>query len=127
MIFRRRERGKEKKSSDREISSATARGQLKNWPKRIIVETNKEYFNEIINVPKVLIETMTPSKEDIIYYNGNPPEYILTMESLWELPRKYLTLGVTLGEGAFGKVVRAECDSPDPDIPRVVAVKMLKG
>lgn len=54
-------------------------------------------------------------------------EYEIPFDNGWEVPREYLTLGNTLGEGAFGKVVRAETNIGKPGIPSVVAVKMLKG
>jgi len=54
-------------------------------------------------------------------------EYEIPLDNGWEVPREYLTLGDTLGEGAFGKVVRAEINIGKPGIPNVVAVKMLKG
>ncbi|KAL1461807.1 hypothetical protein WDU94_013678 [Cyamophila willieti] len=54
-------------------------------------------------------------------------EYELPLDDRWEFPRPYLTLGDTLGEGAFGKVVRAEAKYiTQPDTITTVAVKMLK-
>lgn len=55
-------------------------------------------------------------------------EYELPMDSDWEIPRELLTLGKSLGEGAFGKVVKAEgLGILRPGVNSVVAVKMLKG
>lgn len=55
-------------------------------------------------------------------------EYELPMDSDWEIPRELLCLGKSLGEGAFGKVVKAEgIGLIKPGINTVVAVKMLKG
>lgn len=50
------------------------------------------------------------------------------MDSDWEIPRELLILGKSLGEGAFGKVVRAEgMGLIKAGVNTVVAVKMLKG
>lgn len=55
-------------------------------------------------------------------------EYELPMDSDWEIPRELLDLGKSLGEGAFGKVVKAESHGLlKPGMDCVVAVKMLKG
>lgn len=55
-------------------------------------------------------------------------EYELPMDSDWEIHRELLTLGKSLGEGAFGKVVKAEgIGILRPGVNSVVAVKMLKG
>lgn len=55
-------------------------------------------------------------------------EYELPMDSDWEFPRGNLVLSEILGEGAFGKVVKAEAMGViQQGISTVVAVKMLKG
>lgn len=55
-------------------------------------------------------------------------EYELPMDSDWEIPRDMLCLGKNLGEGAFGKVIKAEAmNLLKPGNTSVVAVKMLKG
>lgn len=55
-------------------------------------------------------------------------EYELPMDSDWEIPRDMLCLGKNLGEGAFGKVVKAEAmNLLKAGSTSVVAVKMLKG
>lgn len=55
-------------------------------------------------------------------------EYELPMDSEWEIPRDSLFLGKSLGEGAFGKVVKGEGHSLlKQGVTSVVAVKMLKG
>lgn len=60
--------------------------------------------------------------------DGMISEYELPMDSDWEIPRELLLLGKSLGEGAFGKVVRAEgMGLIKPGLNTVVAVKMLKG
>lgn len=55
-------------------------------------------------------------------------EYELPLDADWEFPRSLLVLGKSLGEGAFGKVVRAEAQGIlSHGEMSVVAVKMLKG
>lgn len=54
-------------------------------------------------------------------------EYELPMDSDWEIKRQLLTLGKSLGEGAFGKVVKAEfMGLLKVGVNAIVAVKMLK-
>lgn len=54
-------------------------------------------------------------------------EYELPMDSEWEIRRELLTLGKSLGEGAFGKVVKAEfLGLVKSGVTAIVAVKMLK-
>lgn len=55
-------------------------------------------------------------------------EYELPLDPCWEFPRSNLSLSKTLGEGAFGKVLRGEADGILCDnVVTTVAVKMLKG
>jgi hypothetical protein len=55
-------------------------------------------------------------------------EYELPLDTEWEIRRDMLTLGKSLGEGAFGKVVKAEGQSiVKQGVNTIVAVKMLKG
>lgn len=54
-------------------------------------------------------------------------EYELPLDEDWELPRNMLTLKESLGEGAFGKVVKAEAKGiTEGEVSTTVAVKMLK-
>lgn len=102
------------------------------WTKKVIVEkqslVNAQNVQEPLLMPVVKIEKQksTITAEDS---NGGSSisEYELPLDSAWELSREYLALGNTLGEGAFGKVVRAQTNTGKPGIPCVVAVKMLKG
>lgn len=55
-------------------------------------------------------------------------EYELPLDSKWEFPRQQLSLGKSLGEGAFGHVVQAQADGiVKSGVSTTVAVKMLKG
>ena len=55
-------------------------------------------------------------------------EYELPLDSAWELPTDRLILSDTLGEGAFGRVLKADLCAADNKGPSItVAVKMLKG
>ena len=53
----------------------------------------------------------------------------IPLDREWEIDRESLILGETLGEGAFGVVVKAEalCLIPKSGSVSTVAVKMLKG
>ncbi|XP_043269981.1 fibroblast growth factor receptor homolog 1-like isoform X2 [Venturia canescens] len=101
------------------------------WTKKVIVEkqslVNAQNVQEPLLMPVVKIEKQksTVTAEDS---NGGSSisEYELPLDSAWELSREHLALGNTLGEGAFGKVVRAQTNTGKPGIPCVVAVKMLK-
>lgn len=54
-------------------------------------------------------------------------EYEFPLDSNWEWSRNQLTLGQTLGEGAFGRVVMAEAHGMEKGAGSVVvAVKMVK-
>lgn len=63
------------------------------------------------------------------YCSFDSPWYEFPLDSKWEIDRKNLTLGALLGEGAFGKVVKAEAFNipPHGGVTMTVAVKMLKG
>ncbi|XP_076362758.1 vascular endothelial growth factor receptor 1-like isoform X2 [Tachypleus tridentatus] len=52
---------------------------------------------------------------------------LLPYDNRWEFPKENLKLGKTLGQGAFGRVVKAEAVGlGDAETTTVVAVKMLK-
>ncbi|XP_046625083.1 fibroblast growth factor receptor homolog 1-like isoform X1 [Neodiprion virginianus] len=126
-IFRRLKREKMKKILAIETARAAV---VTQWTKKVIVEkqhlANAQNVQEPLLMPVVKIEKQksTATAED--NSGGSISEYELPMDSAWELSRDHLALGNTLGEGAFGKVVRAQSNSLKPGIPSVVAVKMLK-
>lgn len=101
------------------------------WTKKVIVEKqnlmNAQNIDDSLLMPVVKIEKQksTVAAEDSS--GDNVSEYELPLDSAWELSRENFVLGETLGEGAFGKVVRAETNTGRSGIPTIVAVKMLKG
>uniref|UniRef100_A0A8D8YLV5 receptor protein-tyrosine kinase n=1 Tax=Cacopsylla melanoneura TaxID=428564 RepID=A0A8D8YLV5_9HEMI len=99
---------------------------LTQWIKRITIETQASTQDDGLMMPLVRIEK---HKTEIRTDRSDMPlpEYELPLDKSWEFPRHCLTLGQTLGEGFFGKVVRAEAkDILKPDTVTTVAVKMLK-
>ena len=69
------------------------------------------------------------SCQSVCLGDGNTfSEYELPLDTQWEFPRENLVLHETVGEGAFGKVVRATADGIiAKGVKSTVAVKMLKG
>jgi serine/threonine protein kinase len=58
---------------------------------------------------------------------GTINEYEFPIDLNWEISREQLSLGKSLGEGAFGKVVMAEAKGlVNNGLTSIVAVKMLK-
>uniref|UniRef100_A0A2S2Q3V2 receptor protein-tyrosine kinase n=1 Tax=Sipha flava TaxID=143950 RepID=A0A2S2Q3V2_9HEMI len=93
------------------------------WTKKIIIEKQMADANEALLMPLVKIE-----KQKCKYTKldqGCPFEYELPLDPIWEVPRDNLSLGKTLGEGAFGKVLRGEAYLIENEMT-TVAVKMLK-
>lgn len=77
-------------------------------------------------MPVVKIEKAKAQISNAI--DGVISEYEIPMDCDWEVPRSVLTLGKSLGEGAFGKVVKAEAVGLlKSNTTSIVAVKMLKG
>ena len=79
-------------------------------------------------MPVVRVEKCKPQYSSMKKNNIFTSEYELPLDSSYEISREHLTLGKTLGEGAFGKVIKADClNIIKPGIHSIVAVKMLKG
>lgn len=102
------------------------------WTKKVIVEkqnlVNAQNVQESLLMPVVKIEKQKSAVTvEENSGSGSISEYELPLDSSWELPREQLVLGNTLGEGAFGKVVRATTNSGKLGVSTIVAVKMLKG
>jgi len=102
------------------------------WTKKIIVErSNLSHPDSPISAPVVRIERQ-PSSSRLRLGSENTTlttlsEYELPMDPNWEFPRDNLTIGKTLGEGAFGKVLQADAlNLKQPGVASIVAVKMLK-
>ena len=127
VTYRRMRRERMKKLQA--IQSAQA---ITAWTKKIIVErSNLSHPDSPITAPIVRIERQPPSSR-LRYGSENTTlttlsEYELPLDPDWEFPRDQLTIGKTLGEGAFGKVLQAEAlGLKQPGLSTVVAVKMLK-
>ncbi|XP_063929175.1 fibroblast growth factor receptor 3-like isoform X3 [Zophobas morio] len=98
------------------------------WTKKVIIEkiqNTTEDVSEPLLMPVVKIEKQKTQNNNS--GDGMISEYELPMDSDWEIPRAMLSLGKSLGEGAFGKVVKAEAIGLlKPGVTSIVAVKMLK-
>ncbi|XP_022914884.2 fibroblast growth factor receptor homolog 1-like isoform X2 [Onthophagus taurus] len=96
------------------------------WTKKVIIEKNhSENVSEPLLMPIVKIEKQKTQNNNAV--DGMISEYELPMDSDWEIPRESLHLGKSLGEGAFGKVMKAEAiDVVKAGVSSIVAVKMLK-
>ncbi|XP_051176629.1 fibroblast growth factor receptor homolog 1-like isoform X2 [Leptopilina boulardi] len=126
-IYHRLKREKMKKLLAIETARAAV---VTQWTKKVIVEkqnlVNAQNVQEPLLMPVVKIEKQKSTVTTEDSNGGSISEYELPLDSAWELPREHLALGNTLGEGAFGKVVRAQTNTGKPGIPNIVAVKMLK-
>nr|XP_023017922.1 fibroblast growth factor receptor homolog 1-like isoform X2 [Leptinotarsa decemlineata] len=111
------------------IAVETARAAIvTQWTKKVIIEkinNASENVTEPLLMPVVKIEKQKSQANN--YGDGMISEYELPMDSDWEIPRETLCLGKNLGEGAFGKVVKADAmNLLKPGSNSIVAVKMLK-
>lgn len=105
------------------------------WTKKVIIykPPPSEGSSCDLQMPVIKIEkqrttfTTSSSSDPAQCFN----EYEFPLDSNWEIPRSQLSLGSTLGEGAFGRVVMAQGNN----LPRmssngapttIVAVKMVK-
>lgn len=102
------------------------------WTKKVIilkpVDNNNSASSDIIQMPIVKIEKhRTSGLGSGSGESGLISEYEFPMDLNWEFPRSQLYLAEKLGEGAFGKVFKAEAKGLDkPSVITDVAVKMLK-
>ncbi|CAH2985684.1 unnamed protein product [Chilo suppressalis] len=129
MIFKKLKREKIKK----QLAIETARAVIvTHWTKKVTVE--KPQLNGVTAEPTdgLLMPVVKIEKQKLSQVQGNTAEsmmseYELPVDVEWEVARAGLALGTVLGEGEFGKVVKAQCVGIlKPGQSSVVAVKMLK-
>lgn len=100
------------------------------WTKKVIIYkpsgdpcSPETMVMPIIKIEKQRTTLLQSSNTDPAPFN----EYEFPLDSNWEIPRNQLTLGATLGEGAFGRVVMAEAIGLGKNSGScIVAVKMVK-
>ncbi|PNF41482.1 hypothetical protein B7P43_G13295, partial [Cryptotermes secundus] len=132
-IFHRLKIKREKMKKLLAIETARA-AVVTQWTKKVIVEkqnlANAQNTQEPLLMPIVKIEKQkshsqmgtTSSGSDLVI-----SEYELPLDTEWEIRRDMLTMGKSLGEGAFGKVIKAEGQGiVKQGVGTTVAVKMLK-
>lgn len=102
------------------------------WNKKVIVLKpvyDGSQHPDAVLIPIIKIEKQRTTVVQSSASNDSSPisEYEFPMDTNWEFSRQQLKLGETLGEGAFGRVVRAEANGLTKNgTHNVVAVKMVK-
>uniref|UniRef100_A0A8D8X451 Fibroblast growth factor receptor homolog 2 n=1 Tax=Cacopsylla melanoneura TaxID=428564 RepID=A0A8D8X451_9HEMI len=97
------------------------------WTKKITIEIQTSTEEDSFELPIIKIGKQKTNNSVLTSDGLTMSEYDVPRDDTWEFPRQDLILGEMLGEGNFGKVVRAEAHNIiRPDTVTSVAVKMLK-
>ena len=110
----------EKKHKEEAIENAQ---RVASWTKKIMIE--RMPGTDLLLAPEVRIEKVRMEKWKVKEYEDTcdaVSEYEFPEDSDWEYPRELLELREVLGEGTFGKVVRAfgHCTALKEDIAKYV-------